>query len=326
MKNYIPTYNEFVNEGTNSDDAYTLNRLSDNQVGTGRASDFLAKHNIDLSALSKAKMQGVINKYEIRDIVNGTAHKSLVKKFLKDYVKESIEVNEAKNTIGLAFKKEQDYLDFKEFIKDEKGSIKKDFGWDSKTKSWEVEMETKVLEDIYGNWYSALPDDFESVIIESVNEANSDAQVKKEVISKLSDFFRVPANALTKFNFDGKDNIKELTKALNSTSDQGTEQYYRIAIQLAKRDLGIREAIEVNEGAVKAFEMDYKDMETSIKRGIGWIDPEYVADTWENSSDTIDFELVKDEIYNRLIKAGLLWTTEDGETKDKRITNINQIK
>jgi hypothetical protein len=74
-----------------------------------------------------------------------------------------------------------------------------------------------------------------------MNEASADpnAQVKKEAISKLSDFFRVPANALTKFNFDGKDNIKELTKALNSTSDQGTEQYYRIAIQLAKRDLGL---------------------------------------------------------------------------------------
>ena len=171
-----------------------------------------------------------------------------------------------------------------------------------------------------------IPTYNEFVNIESVNESKSNEPVKKEAISRLSDFFRVPANALSKFNFDGKDNIKELTKALNSTSDQGTEAYYKIAIQMAKKDLGIHEANEVNEGAVKAFEMDYKDMETSIKRGIGWIDPEYVADTWENSSDTIDFELVKDEIYNRLIKAGLLWTTEDGETKDKRITNINQIK
>ena len=74
--------------------------------------------------------------------------------------------------------------------------------------------------------------------------------------------------------------------------------------------------IEVNEGRVKQFETDYADMEKSIKRGIGWIDPEYVATTWENSSDTIDFELVKDEIYNRLIKAGLLWySDEDGEEK-----------
>jgi hypothetical protein len=171
-----------------------------------------------------------------------------------------------------------------------------------------------------------IPTYNEFVNIESVNESNSNEQVKKEAISRLSDFFRVPANALSKFKFDGKDNIKELTNALNATSYEGAEAYYKVAIQMAKKDLGIDEAIEVNEGAVKAFEMDYKDMETSIKRGIGWIDPEYVADTWENSSDTIDFELVKDEIYNRLIKAGLLWTTEDGETKDKRITNINQIK
>ena len=92
-------------------------------------------------------------------------------------------VTEAKNTIGLAFKEEQDYLDFVEFIKDEKGSIKKDFGWDSKTKSWEVIMDVKVLDSIYGEgtpsnkesgWYGGLPGDFESVIIESVvTEASS---------------------------------------------------------------------------------------------------------------------------------------------------------
>ena len=85
-------------------------------------------------------------------------------------------VTEAKNTIGLAFKDEDDYTGFVEFIKDEKGSIKKDFGWDSKTKSWEVIMDVKVLDRIYGEgtpsnkesgWYGGLPGDFESVIIES---------------------------------------------------------------------------------------------------------------------------------------------------------------
>ena len=89
------------------------------------------------------------------------------------------------------------------------------------------------------------------------------------------------------------------------------------------RDLGLKES--VNEGAVKQFEMDYKEMETSIKRGIGWIDPEYVADTWENSSDSIDFELVSTELYRRLIKAGLLWTTEDGETQDKQIKSLREL-
>src|SRR6056300_325918 len=97
-----------------------------------------------------------------------------------DEENESV-VTEAKNTIGLAFKDEDDYTGFVEFIKDEKGSIKKDFGWDSKTKSWEVIMDVKVLDSIYGEvtpgnkesgWYGALPGDFESVIIESqVTEA-----------------------------------------------------------------------------------------------------------------------------------------------------------
>ena len=85
-------------------------------------------------------------------------------------------VNEAKNTIGLAFKEEQDYLDFKEFVAEQpRGAIRKNIGFDSKTKSWNVEMDVKVLDSIYGEgtpsnkesgWYGGLPDDFESVIIE----------------------------------------------------------------------------------------------------------------------------------------------------------------
>lgn len=219
-----------------------------------------------------------------------------------------------------------------------------------------------------------------------INEGSVDPRIKKEAISRLSDFFRVSGNALSKFNFDGKDNIKELTKALNSTSDQGTELYYNTAIKLAKEELGIHESSSVNEGlkvgdfvrykkdeefsggkilyfmggkvtvkawdgseleflpkdleyvqswnesvnegAVKAFEMDYADMVKNIKSGYGWIDPEFVADTWENTGNSISFDIVKDEIYNRLIKAGLLYFADDNdpEEKGKKVTNINQIK
>lgn len=104
-------------------------------------------------------------------------------------------VTEAKNTIGLAFKDEDDYTGFVEFIKDEKGSIKKDFGWDSKTKSWEVIMDIEVLDSIYGEgtpgnkesgWYGGLPGDFESVIIESVvtedNERLFEATVEMDAM------------------------------------------------------------------------------------------------------------------------------------------------
>jgi len=166
---------ESTNEGTNSDDAYALNRLADMQIGSAPAAEFLAKHNIDLAALSKAKMAGVINQYEIRDVVNGKAHKSLEKQFLKDYVKEST---------------------------------------------------------------------------------------------------------------------------------------------------------EVNEGAVKAFEMDYADLVKNIKSGYGWIDPAFVEQTWNNTGNSIDFSLVKDEVLNRLIKADLLYFADDKdeEKKGKKVTNISQVK
>jgi len=136
-------------------------------------------------------------------------------------------LTEAKNTIGLAFKEEQDYLDFKEFIKDEKGSIKKDFGWDSKTKSWEVIMDVKVLDKIYGEgtpgnkesgWYGALPGDFESVIIESVNEG----KVTKKSISKASD-------DLAKIIIELKDNLGKLQK---SKTDEERAKYIEIAKDL----------------------------------------------------------------------------------------------
>lgn len=81
---------------------------------------------------------------------------------------------------------------------------------------------------------------------ESLNEGSQEEQIKKECITKLSDFFGCSPGNLSKFKFDGNDNIKELTKALRSTSDEGTAQYYRIVIIMAKRDLGIHESEEVN--------------------------------------------------------------------------------
>jgi hypothetical protein len=238
---------------------------------------------------------------------------------------------------------------------------------------------------------------YNEFVDESINEGSKDEMVKKEAISRLSDFFRVSPGPLMKFKFDGNDNIKDLTKVLNSTSDEGTELYYKTAIKLAKEEVGfdesidesnttinipnlsdidhtriikwmsnqfdghswnmkklgagfeidvkklskreqedlmnylksqdyINETLNLDEGAVKQFEIDYKNMETNIKRGIGWIEPDYVEETWENSSDTIDYEIVRNEILTRLIKAGLLYTSEDGETQDKKITNISQIK
>jgi len=109
-------------------------------------------------------------------------------------------VTEAKNTIGLAFKSEDDYNGFVEFIEDEGGKIFKNIGWDHKTKSWEVIMNTSVLDDIYGEghpgnkesgWYGALPTDFESVIIEGfVSES-----VVNEAVSRATKIYQIATPA-----------------------------------------------------------------------------------------------------------------------------------
>ena len=70
-----------------------------------------------------------------------------------------------------------------------------------------------------------------------------EAGVKSEAISRLADFFGVSPSSLQKFKFDGKDPIKDLTNALNATSYEGAEAYYKIAIEMAKRDLGIDESV-----------------------------------------------------------------------------------
>jgi len=68
--------------------------------------------------------------------------------------------------------------------------------------------------------------------------------VKSEVIDKLSQFFGVSTGALIKFNFDGKDDIRALTKALNGTDYEGVDNIVRVAVKAAKRDLGVDEAIK----------------------------------------------------------------------------------
>ena len=46
------------------------------------------------------------------------------------------------------------------------------------------------------------------------------------------------------------------------------------------------------EGAAKQFDADFNDMVKNVKSGFGWIDPDYVQETWENTSD-IDFVCTK---------------------------------
>lgn len=101
----------------------------------------------------------------------------------------------------------------------------------------------------------------EAAITESIlNEAKT---VKDEAISRLADFFRVPKSNLTKFRFDGTDDVRALTAALNSTSYEGTDAYYKMAIELAKEELGVDEAIEINEEDIKTEEQ-FREYATEV--------------------------------------------------------------
>jgi len=85
----IPGFEYFSVNEASSQEAYSLHRLGDN-LGQSVAAAFLKKHNVDLGLLTKAIQQKTISKYELRDIVNGTAHKFKIKNFMKDFVTESV--------------------------------------------------------------------------------------------------------------------------------------------------------------------------------------------------------------------------------------------
>jgi len=150
--------------------------------------------NIKESVVTEAKVNYNFSEDELKRVLkllgrSASTEVKMIKAFEKAFGRKltrdemfelAVTVTEAKNTIGLAFKDEDDYNDFVEFCKDEGVKIRKDLGEDKKTKSWSVEMDVKELEELYGEitpgnknsgWLS-IKDDFDSVIIESVvNEA-----------------------------------------------------------------------------------------------------------------------------------------------------------
>jgi len=77
----------------------------------------------------------------------------------------------------------------------------------------------------------------------------------------------------------------------------------------------------LNEGAVKQFDKDVETLIKNIKSGYGWIDPEYVGDSWENTSNAIGFDLVKGEVLKRLFNAGVLYhSSANGKEKGAKVT------
>jgi hypothetical protein len=173
---------------------------------------------------------------------------------------------------------------------------------------------------------------YDQFVNEKRNELN-ETGFKTSDMQKTIDYIKKEVGENPGYAFFGDDeDIEDFNKSWNAKKYKDAFDIMAVASNMELYDFNTVKKIlsesKVNEGAVKKFEMDYNTMVKNIKSGYGWIDPEYVADTWENSSDSIDFALVKDELYNRLIKAGLLYFADDNdeEEKGKKVTNISQIK
>ena len=76
-----------INES--SQEAYSLHRMAGN-IGQSTAEEFLANYSVDLELLTKAIQQGTINQYDLRDVINGSAHPSKIKAFNDEFVTGSI--------------------------------------------------------------------------------------------------------------------------------------------------------------------------------------------------------------------------------------------
>ncbi len=81
----------------------------------------------------------------------------------------------------------------------------------------------------------------------------------------------------------------------------------------------------INEGTVKTFETDVKSVIDHIKRGMGWIDPGYIEETWNELANSVDFSIAAAEVADRLIKAGLVYHEGDDGEKGKQVRSYREI-
>ena len=168
------------------------------------------------------------------------------------------------------------------------------------------------------------------------NSANAGNDIDTGVIDSIVKQLNTVKKSVKKFNnaeevagtvYEGK--AKDLKPNHKYTSDYGEVTFIKLnpdgkTMKLHSKETGEiktdisnaynMELIEsvVNEGA-KQFDKDIQTLIKDIKSGYGWIDPEFVGDTWENSSTSIDYSLVKGEILKRLFDAGLLAHSDEND-------------
>lgn len=266
-------------------------------------------------------------------------HASKVNEEDDEEVKESLEIEEG-NAFGDAVRKAKE-------------AGEKEFEFDGKT----YKVEEALTEGAHGMATKLLQN-----IVKGDSSKAEDFKMSKELAQHYIDWIssspfgkknsNLPLYMLVKASFNWgiergldpklkgelatlKDSIKESVEveegnafgdAVRKAKEAGDKEFKfggkTYKVEESKHNPSIKIVVaSVNEA--KQFDKDYADMQKNIERGIGWIDPDYVADTWENSSDSIDFELVKVELYKRLLKAGLLWYGD--EEKETQVKSLKEL-
>jgi hypothetical protein len=149
---------------------------------------------------------------------------------------------------------------------------------------------------------------------------------RSKAMSFAKELIAQGANEVDVFNAGGNFNSSADTGAVIAWYGNGTymDNMSKKDPKLAAKRI---DESELNEGAVKKFESDIASMVKNIKSGYGWIDPEYIEETWDNIATSIDFGIAAEEICNRLIKAGLVYFPDDkdAEEKGKQVKNYSEI-
>ena len=161
-----------INES--SQEAYSLHRMAGN-IGQSTAEEFLTNYSVDLELLTKAIQQGTMNQYDLRDVINGSAHPSKIKAFNDEFVTGSInEENDDRSHIILRVEP-RNYEKMVDKLQDmhinhnqeSKNTIKV---YTDKTSGWygDSKAQYKLTHDVYVDTF---------VIKESINESQWADQV-----------------------------------------------------------------------------------------------------------------------------------------------------
>ena len=184
------------------------------------------------------------------------------------------------------------------------------------------------LRYLFINQFKMKITELRSLIREAVKAQLKEAEmsVKSEALSRLADFFRVPPQSLQKFNFDGNDDMNALNNALNSTSLQGTKMYYKMAIELAKKELGIKESKQLKEysgdsGLEELVDMlGYSDVMEFFEDNSGAVDAVY---KWVESIPSFKQKMKQSGMYESSLKEADMTRQYDGFIVQDRKTLKN---